>query len=179
LQDQFAKPLSAVILIIINGCILLYGDHAIKSRKYRHVESRGITQSADQISSKLTLKRAAIIGVSQAGALFAGISRSGITMMGGVLSGLDREDAARFSFLLATPIILAAGLYKLPKVLSHQSSGMHMQMLVGGLCAAVAAYISVSFLDRYFKKYSYKPFGIYCILIGLAILSLGLVRGNL
>lgn len=179
LQDQFAKPLSAIIFLIINGIILLIGDHLIKSRTYAHPSSRGMSRSEDQISSKLTLKRAVIIGISQVGALFAGISRSGITMMGGIVSGLDREDAARFSFLLATPIILAAGLYKLPSVLSHKSAGLHTDMIVGGIASAVAAYIAVSFLDRYFRKYSYRPFGIYCILAGLVVLAIGLTRGTL
>lgn len=179
LQDQFAKPLSAIIFIIINGCLLLYGEAFIRRHRYQARQRQAVDADSNQITSKLTFKIAAIIGVSQIGALFAGISRSGITMMGGVFSGLDREDAARFSFLLATPIILAAGLYKLPKVLSHASSGLHEQMLLGGLCSAVAAYFAVKYLEKYFKKYSFKPFGYYCIVFGLVILSVGLFRGNL
>lgn len=179
LQDQFAKPLSAIIFIMINGLILLYGDYVIKKRKYRVDSSRSVEQSADQISDRLTLKRAVIIGISQVGALFAGVSRSGITMMGGIFSGLDREDAARFSFLLATPIILAAGIYKLPDVISHKSAGMHTEMIVGGLASGIAAYLAVKFLDRYFKKYSYKPFGFYCLAVGLIVLFVGLARGTL
>jgi undecaprenyl-diphosphatase len=177
LQKQFAKPLSAVVFILINGILLLYGDHYIKSRSH-YKERQSSHHRESQISDNLTLSRAAVIGVSQIAALLAGISRSGITMIGGVFSGLNRDEAAEFSFLLATPVILGAGLYKLPDVLSHKSAGIHGQMLVGAICAAIGAYYSVKYLDRYFKKSSFRPFGIYCIFIGVLVLSVGLVRGH-
>jgi undecaprenyl-diphosphatase len=176
LQGQFARPLSAIIFIILNGVMLLYGDYYIKN-KGKYSSSRRNRSNEQQISSNLTLKRSALIGVSQIGALFAGISRSGITMIGGVVSGLGRDEAAEFSFLLATPVILGAGLYKLPSVLSNKTAGMHGQMLVGAIFAAVGAYYSVRFLDHYFKKSSYRPFGIYCIVIGIGFLLLGIARG--
>ncbi len=175
LQSQFAKPLSAAIFITLNGIMLLYGDRVINKRvNYKH-ETRG--NGKNGISDNLDLKKSVLIGFSQIGALFAGISRSGITMIGGVLSGLNREDAAEFSFLLATPVILGAGLYKLPTVISTKSAGIHGQMLVGAICAGIAAYLSVRFLDKYFKKSSYKPFGFYCIAVGLAFILLYIVRG--
>jgi undecaprenyl-diphosphatase len=176
LQKQFAKPLSAIVFIFLNGAMLLYGDYYINHKGKNRVYKQHGSREA-HISDSLTLKRAAIIGVSQIGALFAGVSRSGITMIGGVFSGLKRDEAAEFSFLLATPIILGAGLYKLPDVISSKSAGMHGPMLVGALSAGIAAYISVRFLDNYFKKSSYRPFGIYCMVLGLVMLIIGFSRG--
>jgi undecaprenyl-diphosphatase len=98
--------------------------------------------------------------------LFAGISRSGITMVAGLLRGLNHEDAARFSFLLATPIIFAAGLYKLPDLLGHNGDGVRGQVLVGSLCAGVSAYIAVRFLMRFFETRTLTPFAIYCLVVG-------------
>ena len=106
--------------------------------------------------------------MAQVGALFAGISRSGITMVAGLVRGLNHEDAARFSFLLATPIILAAGVYKLPDLLGHNGEHVRGQVLVGSLFAAVAAYISVRFLVRYFTSRNLNPFGVYCVGLWLA-----------
>jgi undecaprenyl-diphosphatase len=176
LQDQFAKPLSAIVFITLNGILLLIGDQYIRSRDIKPTASR--TKREEEISVNVSFKQSVVIGVAQVGALFAGISRTGITMVGGVFSGLSRDQAAEFSFLLATPIILAAGLYKLPSALSHKSAGMHGQMLVGAAAAAIAAYFAVRFLDRYFKKSSFRPFGIYCITVGILMLLVGLGRGH-
>ena len=114
-------------------------------------------------------REAAVIGLAQVLALFAGISRSGITMVAGLVRGLNHEDAARFSFLLATPIILAAGVYKLPDLVGHNGNGIRGQVLVGSLVAAAAAYVSVRFLVRYFTSRDLTPFGVYCLLAGLAL----------
>jgi len=84
-----------------------------------------------------------------------------------LLRGLDHEDAARFSFLLATPIILAAGLYKLPDLLGPLGNGIRGQVLVGRAVAAVAAYLSVRFLTRYFTTRTLTPFAVYCLVAGL------------
>lgn len=178
LQHQFAKPLSAIVFIIINGLLLLAGDHYLENHRPRRRPSPRLRGTAQNTSDTLTLGRSVVIGVAQVGALLAGISRSGITMVSGLYSGLNHEDAARFSFLLATPIILAAGLYKLPSALSHQSAGLHGQMAVGGIITAVAAYLSVRYLDRYFQNRRLRPFGIYCIAIGVLLLILGLWRGH-
>lgn len=177
LQEQFAKPLGAIIFITINGLILLYADRRINNKRQR---SEAVDMSRENVISKrLTPKVSLFIGISQIFALFAGISRSGITMVGGILGGLNRDEAAEFSFLLATPIIFAAGLYKLPSVLSSKSNGLHTQMLLGALSAGIAAYVAVKFLDKYFKRNSYKPFAYYCIAVGIGLLTLGLIRGNL
>lgn len=175
LRTQFAKPLSAIIFLFINGIILLAGDHYLKHRGSTDYSLEGTTK---HISSKLTLTRAGIIGVAQIGALFAGISRSGITMVSGLYSGLNHEDAARFSFLLATPIIAGAGLYKLPDFFNKMDAGIRGPMLLGAVAAGFAAYFSVRFLDRYFRDNNLRPFGIYCVIISLLLFALGLFRGH-
>ena len=178
LQEQFAKPISAVIFIFINGLILFYADKKISGKRKKPEGSIDLSRE-DVISSKLTPKRSIFIGLSQVFALFAGISRSGITMFGGILSGLNRDEAAEFSFLLATPIIFGAGLYKLPAVLSHKSDGLHTQILVGALASGIAAYVAVRFLDKYFKRNSYRPFAFYCMGVAIFVLVIGLIKGNI
>ena len=115
----------------------------------------------------LTTADAAIIGTSQIGALFAGISRSGITMVSGLLRGLDHEDAARFSFLLATPVIFAAGVYKLPDLAGPLGEGIRGQVVIGSLCAGAAAYVAVRFLTRWFHTRTLTPFAVYCLIAGV------------
>jgi undecaprenyl-diphosphatase len=115
------------------------------------------------------------VGAAQVFALLAGISRSGITMVAGLVRGLDHEDAARFSFLLATPIILAAGVYKLPDLLGTNGDGVRGQVLAGSVAAAFVAYLSVRFLSPYFTTRTLTPFAVYSIAVGvLALLWFGL-----
>lgn len=178
LRTQFAKPLSAIVFLAINGCILLYGERFYKYGPRHRRNNEEASETMYNISQNLTIKRAAIIGVAQTGALFAGVSRSGITMVSGLMSGLNHEDAARFSFLLATPIIFAAGIYKLPDFFGSLDAGVHGQVLAGGLAAGVAAYLTIRFLDRYFQNKNLKPFGVYCLSLSAALLVLGLVRGH-
>src|SRR5438552_3270264 len=116
----------------------------------------------------LAFREAAIIGVAQVLALIAGISRSGITMVAGLVRGLSHEDAARFSFLLATPIILAAGLYKLPDLFGPLGNGIRGQVLAGSVVSGIVAYLSVRFLMRYFETRTLTPFAIFCLLEGIA-----------
>lgn len=177
LRTQFAKPLSAIIFLFVNGCILIYGD---RYQKQHAANANQVSQASTRqnVSQQLTLKRAAIIGTAQIGALFAGISRSGITMISGLMSGLNHEDAARFSFLLATPIIFGAGLYKLPDFFSNLDTGMRGQILAGSVAAGIGAYLAVRYLDKYFRNRTLRPFGIYCVTISLVLLLLGLVRGH-
>ena len=106
------------------------------------------------------------MGVAQSAALLAGISRSGVTMVAGLVRGLTHEDAARFAFLLATPVILLAGVYKLPDLFGSNGDGVRGQILAGSLTAGVAAYLSVRFLDRWFQTRTLTPFAIYCLLAG-------------
>jgi len=163
LEPQFAKPMSAAIFLTINGLILLLGDHLHRHRKRIDFS----LETTAKNTANLDFKHAGIIGTSQVLALFAGISRSGVTMVGGLASGLDEEDAARFSFLLSTPIILAAGFYKLPDLLSSDLADSRPEMLAGGVAAAIAAYFSVKFLDRYFRTRTLRPFALYCLAFGI------------
>jgi undecaprenyl-diphosphatase len=178
LSSQFAKPFSAIVFLIINGLILLAGDRYIRNHTERRSRSRSLHSTAENTGDRISLGRAVLIGIAQVGALFAGISRSGITMVSGLYSGLNHEDAARFSFLLATPIILAAGVYKLPSFLSSGGAGIRGQALVGGVAAAIAAYFSVKYLDKYFREHNLKPFGIYCLAFAGLMLLVGIWRGH-
>ncbi|MGH9029005.1 MAG: undecaprenyl-diphosphate phosphatase, partial [Acidimicrobiales bacterium] len=123
----------------------------------------------DRDLDTLEYKEAAVIGVAQSTALIAGISREGISITAGLLRGLDHEDAARFAFLMATPIILAAGLFKLSDLLGPLGNGVRGEALVAAVCSAVTAVFAVKFLMNYFKTRTLTPFGIYCLLFGLAM----------
>jgi undecaprenyl-diphosphatase len=170
LRTLFAKPLAAAIFLTINGVILLFGDwvrrrSAVRKLVATHETARSKSEEGRRLDT-LDFKEAVAVGVAQVGALFAGISRSGITMVAGLARGFDHEDAARFSFLLATPIILAAGLYKIPDLTGHLGNGIRGQALVGGAFAAVAAFVSVHFLVRFFQTRNLLPFAIYCLIAG-------------
>lgn len=185
LRKEFATAFFAIIFIILNGIMLLKGDKMVtraeleRPRRRRGADSDelSVAKTARVISDHLTIQRAVLIGVAQIGALFAGISRSGITMIVGLRSGLDHEDAARFSFLLATPIILLAGIYKLPDVIAHAGK-YGGQILVGSLLAGIAAYLSVRYLDKYFRNKSLRPFGWYCIGFGVFMLLVSIIHGS-
>jgi undecaprenyl-diphosphatase len=135
------------------------------TRAQRRAEPAAPAASARLAS--LAVGDAVLIGSAQILAFFAGISRSGVTMVAGLARGLDHQDAARFAFLLATPIILAAGVYKLPDLLGPLGNGIRGQVLVGSLVAGVAAWLSVRFLTRWFTTRTLTPFAIYCLLAGV------------
>jgi undecaprenyl-diphosphatase len=170
LRTVFAKPLAAAIFLTLNGAILLAGErvrrHAsTKKLVAQHPQTEPGTEAGRRLDT-LDFKEAGAVGVAQVGALFAGISRSGITMVAGLVRGLDHEDAARFSFLLATPIIFLAGIYKVPDLAGHLGNGIRGQALVGSICAGIAAYISARFLMRFFETRTLWPFAIYCLAFG-------------
>ncbi len=169
LRVIFAKPLSAAIFLVLNGLILLYGQR-LRNRTARERRDYSLAATNTNLAT-MSYGRGLFIGLAQTFSLLAGISRSGITMVGGLMDGLDNEDAARFSFLLATPIILAAGVYKLPDLLGPNGDGVRSQALAGSLAAALAAYVAVRFLDRYFKSKNLKPFAFYCIAFGLLMVA--------
>ena len=121
---------------------------------------------ADRRLSALDFAQTLIIGSAQILALLAGISRDGVTMAAGMFRGLSREDAARFAFLLATPVILAAGALKVPNLI-QKGHGMYGPILVGSILSGIGAYISVRFLVRYFQTRTLTPFAIYCFVFGL------------
>ncbi len=162
LRVLFAKPLAAAVFLSINGVVLLLGE-GLRRNKGRHVRYSRLDEIAPS--------RALLIGSSQILALFAGISRSGVTMVTGLMNGLDHEESANFAFLLATPVILMAGLYKLPSLMGSLGDGVRSQTLVGALCAMLAAYVAVRFLTRWFTTKTLIPFGIYSLLAGLACVA--------
>ncbi len=179
LRTLFAKPLAAAVFLTLNGVVLLVGERlrarteqpaaAAGGARSRDADGDGDTMRATRAEplAGLSVVNAVGIGSFQIAALFAGISRSGVTMVGGLLRGLSHEEAARFSFLLATPVILAAGVYKLPDLFGPNGTGIRGQVLAGSVVAGVAAYASVRFLSRYFATRTLKPFAIYCLVAGL------------
>jgi undecaprenyl-diphosphatase len=134
-------------------------------------EPAGLPES-DVRLARLTMARGTLIGSAQILALLAGISRSGVTMVAGLLRGLSHEDAARFSFLLATPVILAAGVLKIPDLFGPLGHGIHGQVLAGSLASFVGAYVAVRYLTRYFRTRTLTPFAVYCTLAGVVSLVL-------
>ncbi len=163
LRTLFASASTAAAFLILNGVLLLVFER-FRRRQPQPDENLG---DSDSRIAKLTWKEAIGIGTAQAAALIPGISRSGITMGGGLLFGLSNEDAARFAFLLATPIIGAAGVLKLPELLGEAGDGVRGQALVGALAAALTTYLAVKFLLRFFETNRLTPFGIYCIVAGV------------
>jgi len=123
-------------------------------------------EQSDERIAKLSYADGILIGATQILALLAGISRSGVTMAGGLWRGLDHEDAARFAFLLATPVILAAGVLKVPSLLGQAGAHIHGQVVFGVIVCAIAAYLSVRFLVRWFQTRTLTPFAIYCLVFG-------------
>jgi undecaprenyl-diphosphatase len=142
------------------------GSHASGQRAVRQVELSRAMQ-ADQRLAAAGYLQAIVIGTVQILALLAGISRDGVTMVAGMARGLSREDAARFAFLLATPVILAAGVLKVPDLTGKLANGIHGQILVGSVLSGVGAYVSVRFLVKYFQTRTLTPFAIYCVLFGV------------
>jgi undecaprenyl-diphosphatase len=145
-----------------------HGSHAAAKpdpRTLRATESAAAVR-ADRRLSKLDYLQTTIIGAAQILALLAGISRDGVTMVAGMFRGLSREDAARFAFLLATPVILAAGALKMSDLIKL-GHGIYGPILAGSILSGIGAYVSVRFLVRYFQTRTLTPFAIYCVLFGL------------
>ena len=174
LRVVFAKPVAAGAFLVVNGLILFAGER-VRLRRTVEVSvlaTQGTVDAPPRRLDTLRFREAGYIGFAQVLALFAGISRSGVTMVAGLFDGLDHEDAARFSFLLATPVIFAAGIYKIPDLLGPNGNGVRGQVLVGSLCAGVAAYLAVRFLMRWFETRTLTPFAVYSIVVG----TIALVR---
>jgi undecaprenyl-diphosphatase len=167
LRDLFASARSAAFFLIVNG-VLLYGAERLR-RRAPVVDSAADSEGGDKrIAQQLSWRDAIGVGTAQALALIPGLSRSGATMGGGLLAGLSNEDAARFAFLLATPIIGAAAVLKLPDLFGSSGDGVRGPALVGALCSAVTAYLAVRFLMRYFETNRLTPFAFYCVIAGAA-----------
>lgn len=178
-RTTVAKPNPTAVFLMINGAVLLFAerlrrrDPAVDSE---YVDERVTGPESDKRLATQPTGQAVGIGSAQILALAPGISRSGITMVGGMLAGLSREDAARFSFLLATPVILAAGALKLGDLTGPLGDGIRGQVVFGSILSGIGAYLSVRFLTRYLANRSLRPFGAYCVAAGAACLVLFAVR---
>ncbi len=162
LSANFARPLVAASFLIFNGIFLLLGERLRRRRR---------KQGEDELS----FLQAILVGTSQVLALIPGISRSGITVVGGMASGLSAEMAGRFAFLLATPIILAAGVLEVPKLIHYGTAHTLGIAVFGGVIAGIAAYISTSLLMLLFRRREIEtlgPFGYYCIGAGVVSIIL-------
>ncbi|MFI5612302.1 undecaprenyl-diphosphate phosphatase [Amycolatopsis sp. NPDC051903] len=190
LRDFLGKPVPSAIFLILNGGVLYAAERF--SRSAPKTTGRGAADTEDTVDfsaeetlvmravtveeatdarlSKLSVKEAVLIGSAQILALLPGISRSGITMVAGLRRGLGHEDAARFAWLLATPVILAAGVLKLPSLFTPENSPSLGPALAGSLVAGIASYISVRFLTKYFETRTLTPFAIYCVIAGIGSL---------
>jgi undecaprenyl-diphosphatase len=169
LRDVFASGKSASFFLILNG-FMLYGAERLRRRAPEAVSSND-EESDRRIAGLMRYLHSAFIGAAQALALIPGFSRSGASMAGGLLVGLNNEDSARFAFLLATPIIGAAAVLKLPDLFGSTGNGVRGPALAAALCAAATAYISVRFLVRYFETNTLTPFAVYCVAAGAASLA--------
>jgi undecaprenyl-diphosphatase len=172
LRSLFASPTSAAIFLALNG-LMLFGAEALRRRAPRPGDWRGDT---DARLASLSWRQAIGVGTAQAIALIPGFSRSGATMGGGLLVGLSNEDAARYAFLLATPIIGAAAALKLPELIGHQGNGVRGPALVGALCAALTTVFAVRFLLRFLRTNRLTPFAAYCLAVGV-ILTIAFAAG--
>lgn len=169
LSSLFSAPVLAAIFLLINGCILFLGELLRRRAEPKQLD-RGAQEHAFREINDLNWKEALFIGAMQSLALIPGISRSGITMVAGLSSGLTHKAAAHFAFLLATPLILAAGVLEIPKL--FQDTHALLLALVGGAISGLAAYLSTRFLMRYFELGRLDPFAVYCAGAGTLALIL-------
>jgi undecaprenyl-diphosphatase len=167
-----AKPLAAAIGLIVNGLILFAAEHYRRGAEVRSLAVReGAKADGGRELRTLEYREALLIGLAQSTGLVAGISREGVTMGAGLARGLDHSDAARLAFLMATPIILAAGLFKVGDLTGHLGDGVRGQAFVACAVAAVTAVFTVRFLVNYFRTRTLTPFAVYCVLFGLAMVA--------
>lgn len=195
-RTVLGKPIPAASFLIANGLVLYLGERLRRRAEPEPVADRvrpgrstmdtstrdivtaeGTTElltvagtAPDARLSRLPIGRGVLIGSAQILTLLPGISRSGVTMVAGLLRGLSHEDAARFSFLLATPVILAAGALEIPDLTGPLGAGIHGPILAGSIASFVGAYVAVRFLTRYFHTRTPTPFAIYCGIAGVASL---------
>ena len=191
-RTTLGKPVPAAAFLIVNGVILFAGER-LRRRVPAEVGAAGSSPGAvdngrgvvdngrgvdnnrlgqldesDLRLARMPMARGVLIGSAQILALLPGISRSGVTMVAGLMRGLNHDDAARFAFLLATPVILAAGVLKIPDLFGPMGAGIHGQVLAGSVASFVSAYFAVRLLTRYFHTRTLTPFAIYCTLAGAA-----------
>ena len=179
-RTVLGRPAPAAVFLIANGALLLLGERLRRStapveRPVAVGAGAGpppppptVDAAADRRLSGVGLGTAMLVGSAQILALLPGISRSGVSMVAGLVRGLSHEDAARLSFLLATPVILAAGVLKLPDLAGPLGAGVRGQVLAGSIVSGLGAYAAVRWLTRWFTTRTLTPFGIYCLLAGAA-----------
>lgn len=185
-RTTLGRPVPAAAFLIANGVVLYAGERLRRRAPALTYDGPGAApcggggggglDPSDRRLAELPMGQGVLIGSAQVLALLPGISRSGITMVTGLLRGLSHEDAARFSFLLATPVILAAGALKLPDLAGPLGAGIHGQVLAGSVASFVTAYLAVRFLTRYFQTRTLTPFAVYCVVAGAASLLWLLLR---
>jgi len=178
IKNLFASPSEAAIFLVLNG-VLMIGFELLRRRAERRAAIGATSRVAQEEhfaqAERISFLAAAVVGACQALAFLPGISRSGVTIGGGLLAGLRHEEAARFSFLLATPVILGAGIVEVPQLFA---SGVPIvEYLAGAVLSGLAAYASARFLLRYFRSGRLDPYGVYCVAAGLV--SLALLHFNL
>ncbi len=169
LKNLFAAPGIVALVLVLNGLMLLAAD-ALRRKKVALPPTSPL--ESDRRLATLTWRQTITVGLLQCIALLPGFSRTGATIAGGLLADLSYEDAARFSFLLATPIIGAASVLKLPELLTTTNTQFFLgPMLIGALAAGGTAYLSVRWLLHYFETQTLRPFGLYCCAVGLVVLA--------
>ncbi len=164
-ENFFASPRAAAIFLILNGILLWSMELYKRQKSIEKIELNLI--EIDSHISRISWASSIKVGIAQCVALIPGFSRTGATLGGGLIVGLDHASAARFSFLLATPVIAAAAVLKLPELAISGDSSVIGPIIIGSLISALFAYLSVKFLTKYFKTHTLKPFAIYCIAFGV------------
>ncbi|MBB5911749.1 undecaprenyl-diphosphatase [Nocardia transvalensis] len=184
LHFLFSAPIYASVFLTLNGVVLIVGEGlrrrteptlADYGRRFARRQASGSVLTAevearrqtDRPIAALGVRDAVGVGLAQAGALLTGFSRSGLTMVGGLYRGLGHEHAAKFAFLLATPVILGAGLVEMPELAGPETVGIRGPILAGALASGVSSWLAVRFLERYFRTRTLLPFAMYCLVAGL------------
>ena len=152
--------------LILNGGVMFLGDY-MKKLAEKRAAARQQKHAED-----LTFPQGAAVGAAQTLALFPGISRSGVAIVGGVLAGLTYEEACRFAFMLATPVIGAAALLKVPALFKPEAREILHLTIPAAIAAGISAYLSTKFLMKYFETRRLTPFAIYCVVLGIIALIL-------
>ncbi|WP_109775970.1 undecaprenyl-diphosphate phosphatase [Quadrisphaera granulorum] len=173
LRTLLARPVPTAVFLVLNGVVLFLVERSARGGVAAPASALSSSELAtDRRLAALSLRTAVLVGSAQIAALAPGISRSGVTMVAGLRAGLRHQDTARFSFLLATPVIAAAGLLKLPELFGPMGDGIRGQVLLGSVLAGISAYVAVRFLDRWFAHGSLRLYAIYCVVAGLVSLAL-------
>jgi undecaprenyl-diphosphatase len=176
-RTHLATPTLTAIFLIINGVLLELSQRL--QRRQARPGSRPPTLHDTEVDVALSQRpvgQSVLVGAAQIAALAPGISRSGVTMAAGVAGGWGNQQAARFSFLLATPVILAAGVLKVPDLFGPLGDGIRGQVLFGSVLSGIGAYLAVRFLDRWFATRTLRPYAVYCVVVG--VVALVLVRAG-